>query len=791
MPMKKISREQAEINFKKRFIGDKKDQYKANTVQFLSLRNKDENLRESPDGSETKTLTLKIMTESESPAYEDWWSDCKYVEEFSRDAFDESLAEVNTGKRIVYSYADHQMDMKNIISSTNRKGTKLYKDKDGNIIMEMELYPDTNSLHRIIVETVENGEAPANSFIFIPQDYEIKLYEEGERDDGVEYKVIQKKGILLSIDPVISAFYPQNKVELKQQVGEQMTAEEKAKADAAAKAKAEADKKAAEEAEAKALKETEEAEAKAAKEAEEAKKAKEAEEKAAEEAKKAEEEAKAKEAKEAEEKAAKEAKKAEEEAKKAEEKAAKDAEEQAKKDAKKTETEAAKAAKAAEKAQKLADEEFEKKLDKMEEEGQIIDLMDKAKSVKQRNASVKKLQSLRQVQRDARRAEILKLKGSDKMDKILLKEEHRTLAYRTMVQCGSHRDSDALNLEIKGVTEKGEQLVWRAVAEQNESTIKKLKITEDELNIFGLTRDNLTGNNDQSTQQTGYSIVPISTQNSVLGEDAIAFPETDGAVRISAKGLEKTQIPISISAGGMATVLAEGVAATTISSSVVRCMLELERFAENFEYNPILNAHAPLLQQKTTELFNRTTRGIKDKFYKNLLKHAGDTFASLKDTYEGGVTSDSVIESETSGAITLDDLDAMIMNEQLKTGEIKKSSYVFMMQPSTYRAIIKKAKEDKQPNAKFWVVDGDVTVQGYDGIRVIVDERYTDGVAAGKHAVVLKKKKSTIIYGGLTILKDSKEVLFTKDMLVRQKTTRVQMKHVDPFYHVTTLKIKA
>lgn len=167
--------------------------------------------RESQDGSKERILTLQIKTNSESPIYQDWYGD-DYTEVIANDAFDKSLEEVKSGERIVYSFADHDMDMKNVISSTNRAGTKLYKDENQNYVMEIALDPAIE-LHKTIITIMENGEAPANSFIFMPEEIDIEI---DEAREDIDYKLIQKKGVLISVDPVISAFYPQNETSLKE-----------------------------------------------------------------------------------------------------------------------------------------------------------------------------------------------------------------------------------------------------------------------------------------------------------------------------------------------------------------------------------------------------------------------------------------------------------------------------------------------------------------------------------------------------------------------------------------------
>lgn len=157
-----------------------------------------------------KTMILRISTDSDSPVYKDFMG-TPYIEQISSSAFDESLNEVKANKRIIYSFADHKIDTANIISSTNRSDTKLYKDENNDYVMEFTL--DKNvELHKRLIDLVEKGEISANSFIFQP--LEVSFTEVNDNDE-YEYIVVHERGHLLSVDPVVFAFYPQNNINVK------------------------------------------------------------------------------------------------------------------------------------------------------------------------------------------------------------------------------------------------------------------------------------------------------------------------------------------------------------------------------------------------------------------------------------------------------------------------------------------------------------------------------------------------------------------------------------------------
>lgn len=224
-----FNKEQLQSRFKQGFRNTKIcDNIMVKTIDTVMRR--DSNVESTKT---TKVLQLRIATDSDSPIYQDWFGD-RYIEQISSKAFDESLNEVKSGKKIIYSFADHDMDSKNVISSTNRENTKLYKDSNNDYVMEFEL-DESIELHKTLIRLVENGEINANSFIFYAQEIEFE-----EVNDGtIEYRVYHNKGDLLSIDPVLFPFYPQNKTEFKgiNMAKEPINAEEQARLEAEQRAK--------------------------------------------------------------------------------------------------------------------------------------------------------------------------------------------------------------------------------------------------------------------------------------------------------------------------------------------------------------------------------------------------------------------------------------------------------------------------------------------------------------------------------------------------------------------------
>lgn len=163
------------------------------------------------DGQEdsSKRIQLRIKLNSESPVY--GYGSYKYKEVIDSKAFDDSLKSVEKGDKVIYSFADHQMDTQNIIASTANENTKLFK-KGNEIVMEFDV-DETNQKAMNIYKLIEEGSIKANSFIFKPSEMS---YRDLENDpDGATELVTVKSGDLISVDPVVFAFYPQNEMQAR------------------------------------------------------------------------------------------------------------------------------------------------------------------------------------------------------------------------------------------------------------------------------------------------------------------------------------------------------------------------------------------------------------------------------------------------------------------------------------------------------------------------------------------------------------------------------------------------
>lgn len=211
--MKKRERKEVNINYLKLFreLIEKELKNKNGKLTWFndsSIQN--QTLRSVENESKTPRLQLRIKLESPSPA-RPFYDDITVSEVISNNAFDESLKEVRNGNKVIYAFADHDMKTDGIIASSNDKNVILKKEKN-EIIFEFDIDLE-NKRAKTIYNLVEKGSINGNSFAFIASKIS---YKEIKKDGKLkEVRVIIEKGNLLSIDPVVYPFYPQNKMKLK------------------------------------------------------------------------------------------------------------------------------------------------------------------------------------------------------------------------------------------------------------------------------------------------------------------------------------------------------------------------------------------------------------------------------------------------------------------------------------------------------------------------------------------------------------------------------------------------
>lgn len=180
--------------------------HKRENISFggtFTIKNSKTQTRNKSNNLEFAEIQLMISTDSPSPIQTDPWWEIKWNEIISSSAFDSAL------ENDLFSFLDHKMDIEHTIASTKNKTMTFEKSNSGYIsTIKLDLSdPKSEKLYK----SIQNGIVSENSFIFIPEEVEYRENQISNTDEA-ELTVIHKKGTLISVDPVIMAFYPQNEV---------------------------------------------------------------------------------------------------------------------------------------------------------------------------------------------------------------------------------------------------------------------------------------------------------------------------------------------------------------------------------------------------------------------------------------------------------------------------------------------------------------------------------------------------------------------------------------------------
>lgn len=192
----------------------------SNLIEFLKNRNKiqfngnidwknEKNELIDRDGineenSNEFNLYLKISTNTKSPIQKEKYGNWNEIIDGS--CFDDSLNDE------LFCFLDHKIDSEHTLASTRNKTMEIFKT-DNAYIAKVKLFRN-NTEHKRVIEKIESGLLTTNSFIFQP----IETDYIDSNDENVDLTVIHKKGKLISVDPVILAFYPTNTIEYKSEV---------------------------------------------------------------------------------------------------------------------------------------------------------------------------------------------------------------------------------------------------------------------------------------------------------------------------------------------------------------------------------------------------------------------------------------------------------------------------------------------------------------------------------------------------------------------------------------------
>lgn len=293
---------------------------------------------------------------------------------------------------------------------------------------------------------------------------------------------------------------------------------------------------------------------------------------------------------------------------------------------------------------------------------------------------------------------------------------------------------------------------------------------------------------------SGSQIIPILTDSALISENAYVIPELENARSIPFAGENSTKVPINIAPTAKPTRKNIDDPSTEVLTNTVTAELKPQFYSEHFNWNPRMQTHLNTVAVDTQNVINGHIEGWRTEFATSLIHHVGVTFASLKgsdknlSTYLAGATSEAVVESKNVGALALSDFTTVESQLVAKYGKKLINHYFrYYMNSESWGAVCELARA--QTNDKTITID--IPNMKINSVAVILNDDFADGIAAGKHPIVLFDSRDVRVYGGNTVLRDSKEAEFKKRKFTRQVNTYGEVKLFDPHYRTRVIKIKA
>lgn len=721
-------------------------------TSIINNRNEDVSLENNKNGFE---MILKISTETLSPLQRDSYFG-NWDEIIGRDCFDEAL------QSELFCFLDHKMDIKNTLAST-RNNSMTFKKGENCYIAKIQL-DETIEQHRDLIQKVKNGIVNTNSFIFIPKEVEYSEHIEARGPDDSEVTVTHKKGELISVDPVILAFYPTNEIEYyenKEVNMDQVELKEKNKIELREESKDESDD----------IKKEDNDETKAKEDSE----------------------------KDDKEESAIEADKADKE------------EGEASKDKEKKEAPKIKFFKNGAKVEieydGVSEEELEatlnKLLDAKKTEADNNELEDTAKAETSEADKSMDGEEINSEKESKRTQQILKNNEViKKMDDILKSNKPneisgaqiRSIALKKSQDNWSKKLSDEMATHF--IQRINNFMITSEEAIDEDSLCKSINLCSASLNVRNfeelktmLTRQAIDG----SSYSTGLAYISIINDPEVKTELERTLPEIKGADFIQLDSLDIVQKDLQIPSSTAITAIKEGAVSTPFNGSTVSIKFNPTRYALEHQVNIKLPNFSQVMEKETHNGKNGIVTSLRNAFYKNLVLHRAVTYASLApEGYLGGITKDALIGSSLTTGLSIPDLDNLINTlESIYGVEEVKDKFVFLMHPNTRSFIFTTLR--KEFNA-VWVAND--TMNTFRGINIVTAPMFpgavnpiTGGATAGTLAFILCRKDTIAVRGFNFVIEDNPFIDMSKGLATRYQNTRGEMKLYDPFLNSYGLQI--
>lgn len=666
-------------------------------------------------------VEMRISTDSKSPIQKSFFGN--WIEVIQQGCFDEALT------KDLFSFMDHKIEIKNTIATTKNGSMKFFKDINGNYIAQIQK-DINNSLCMELFDKVRSGIVSENSFIFEPDI--VEYVENTDENADYEVMVIHKKANLISVDPVVLAFYPQNEVIIG---GEEMEERKEKKVLRDDDSKAEADDIAKEN--------KDKAEAAA-------------------DAKKGDD----KQAADDMDKADKEESEAVDDAEKKAEPVDADVPADSDPDYKKMyETLLAS-------LQTAKDKEDD-------EDAPSSDAEDPTKTM-----DGEKVNSAEESKRNKKLTQIvknLKREGEIKMNLKDLENKFNRIAKSAILNPEARRA--IFTDEEKAFLRSKIQKIAEATGDP-----------EAYLNSISLLTDGAINRNlDASSYATGTAFVALINDPEVKTELEKVLPEIEGAEFINVDTLDIVQKDILIPTALEPSAIAEGASSQNMDGSTVSVKLNPTRYSTEYTINPALANATQTMEANTKQGRSKITTKIRSAFYDNLFQNQNATFASLSaGSYTGGFTIDAKVFGASNTQLQIVDIDKIIDFAESVYGDEVSKNFIFLMHPQTKTYILNTVRTIYHGD---WITDGDgFTYRGIKIIAAPQFQGKVDPSTgqipsgeAAQYTLVFCRKDCIIARGLNFVVQDNPYARMSEGLLTRYIYTRGEIKLIDPFLNTRAL----
>ena len=292
---------------------------------------------------------------------------------------------------------------------------------------------------------------------------------------------------------------------------------------------------------------------------------------------------------------------------------------------------------------------------------------------------------------------------------------------------------------------------------------------------------------DGSSKANGLALIETLQNKRILSEWMTVFPElSEYAQIIPIVGLNKMQQSILIPDKTSVTKLAEGVASQKQGGKTTNVMFEPDRYSVEINQNNAINNFNVTFQSQTDTVKDNIKATLRKALYDNMFENIGTTLNV--DSYTGGATSESVVQTKEVGKLTILDVDNIVKELISKWGDWALSQYVISM----HRDVLTHLENEYfTSGSTLWKDIYDPITRKFRGIQIILSDYMPDKeIVTGKNVLIFWLKSSIVAYGCSIVTQDNPYEKMSEDQASRFVKTRGQIKMCDPNLNTRVLQIK-